>query len=138
MSEQQNVQTIQRAYDAYGRGDIDTILNMLSDTVEWITPGPSEIPTAGKRHGRKEVAEFFQTLARELDVQSFEAKQFIGQGDMVVVLGSYRYRVKANSQITESDWAMTFVLRDGLVTRFQEYADTANYLQAYRKTPATV
>ena len=35
MNEQQNQALIQNMYDAFGRGDIHTILNNLTDDVEW-------------------------------------------------------------------------------------------------------
>ena len=38
MSEQTSERTIRTLYDAFGRGDIPTILNMLADDVDWYTP----------------------------------------------------------------------------------------------------
>ena len=48
MSEQDNRALVQRGYDAFGRGDIEALLVLLDDNVEWITPGPSDLPTAGR------------------------------------------------------------------------------------------
>ncbi|HEU0004489.1 MAG TPA: nuclear transport factor 2 family protein, partial [Terriglobia bacterium] len=60
MTEEENVRTIQEAYASFQRGDVQAVLNVLTDDVEWVTPGPTGIlPLAGHRRGRDEVAQFF-------------------------------------------------------------------------------
>ncbi|MET3244311.1 ketosteroid isomerase-like protein [Burkholderia sp. OAS925] len=64
MSEQSNVQLVQQAYAAFGRADIDGVLQTLSENVDWFIPGPTDIiPFVGRRHGPQEVAAFLGTLA---------------------------------------------------------------------------
>lgn len=63
MSEQENVQTVRKAYDAFARGDIATLMEMVHEDVEWEKPGDSKIiPHAGKRRGRDAVKEFFMLV----------------------------------------------------------------------------
>jgi uncharacterized protein len=80
---------------AFGRGDIEALLALLDENVEWITPGPSDLLTAGRRRGRQQVAEFFQAVDRLFEIQRFEPQTFVSEGDHVVVLGSETTRVKA-------------------------------------------
>lgn len=132
-SEQANVQTVQQAYAAFGRGDIPAVLGMLSDDVEWLEPGSAEaLPWGGRRRGREQVGQFFQALDSALDFEAFEPREFIAQGDVVVVLGSERARVKAGGSVVTTDWAMVFTLRDGKIARFRDYYDTAPILAALR------
>jgi uncharacterized protein len=84
MSEQANIQTAQNGYAAFGRGDIPAILELLSDDIEWVDPGPSEVPTAGTHQGKEAVLAWFVTLGENLDFQVFEPREFIAQGDKVV------------------------------------------------------
>jgi ketosteroid isomerase-like protein len=35
MNEDANIQAVQQLYEAYGQGDIETILQALADDVEW-------------------------------------------------------------------------------------------------------
>jgi hypothetical protein len=42
MTEQENLQAIQSMYAAFARGDIQAVLDGLTDDVEWILPGPTE------------------------------------------------------------------------------------------------
>ncbi len=61
------------------------------------------VPFSGKRQGRGAVGEFFSTLASLMDARSFEEREFIAQGDKVVVLGQYVWQSKptgAPSRVT--------------------------------------
>src|SRR5687768_1213752 len=55
MSEQENVDVVKQGYEAFGRGDIPGLLMQLDANVTWVTPGPSELPTAGDRRGHQGV-----------------------------------------------------------------------------------
>ena len=50
---------------------------------------------------------------------------FIAQDDKVVVLGFYRWRVKATGRTYSAKWAHVLTLRDGKIVGFTEYTDTA-------------
>ena len=125
MSEQQNLDIIKRGYEAFGHGDMETLLGSFDDQVEWITPGPPELTTSGRRTGRQQVAEFFTTLNDLFEVQRFEPKEFIAQGDRVIVLGEETSRVRATGKSLDGEWVHSFTLKNGKVVRFQEYLDTA-------------
>ena len=133
MAEQENIQTVQDAYAAFQRGEIQKVLNTLAEDVEWITPGPPEVlPTAGHRRGRQQVAQFFNLLDEAEEIEQFEPHEFIAQGDKVVALVKYRSRVKTTGRTAESDLAHIFTFRGGKVARFQEFFDTAAAVEAFR------
>ena len=134
MSEQSNVRVIQEAYAAYSRGDIPTVLNSLSDDVEWIAPGVE--PVAGTYRGKNGVAQFFQKVKETVEFSAFEPREYVAQGDRVIALGSYRGTGAATGKSYESDWVMSFTLRDGKVTKFQEFTDTAAIAAALTATSA--
>jgi ketosteroid isomerase-like protein len=101
MSEQANVRMLKDAYASLKQGDIESVLKLLTDDVEWITPGlPELMQTAGNRRGRKEVLEFFATLNKQEEVEFFEPHEYIAQGDKVIALIKYRGRVRG----TENQW----------------------------------
>jgi uncharacterized protein len=120
-----NSDIIRSAYDAFVRGDLDGVLSTLDENIDWVTPGPSELRTAGHRRGREEVALFFQTLNEILQFERFEPLEFIERGDRIVVLGEDTVRVRATGQTVDYDWAHVFEMRDGKAVRFREYGDTA-------------
>ena len=123
MSEQDNRALVQRGYEAFGRGDIEGLLALFDENVEWITPGPSDLPTAGRRRGRQQVAEFFQTVNSLFEIQRFEPEAFVSEGDRVVVFGSETSRVNATGKVLEMRWAHAFTVRNGKVATFEEYQD---------------
>lgn len=132
MSER-NLQIVQEAYAAFGRRDIGGVLASLSDDIVWesMTGAGPHVPHAGRRTGKRAVSEFFETLLTTLDYQRFEVREFIAQGDRVVVLGSYAATPRSTGNYVEADWVMVFRLRDGLVTDFREFTDTAGVSAAY-------
>jgi ketosteroid isomerase-like protein len=133
MSEQENIRLVEQAYENFKRGDIHSVLNLCSDDVEWEVPNIENVPFSGKRRGREQVGEFFANLADAQEVQHFEPKEFIAQGDKVVALGHYHWRVNLTGREFECDWAHVFTIRDGKVVKFHEYADTAAATSAYRQ-----
>jgi ketosteroid isomerase-like protein len=119
---QANVELIQAVYAAYGRGDIQSMLESLSANVEWIA-APVE-PVAGTYRGRDEVAHFFRKVSDLTDFASFEPREYVAQGDRVLVLGHYRGTMKSTGRIFDCEWAMAFTVQDGKITQFQEFTDT--------------
>src|SRR5207237_5941583 len=94
MSESENVEILKGAYAAFSRGDIAGLLQMYAPDAEWDYPAVKDVPYAGSRHGRAEISRFFDTLAQAEEVLDFRQNEFIAQRDRVVVLGTYRARVK--------------------------------------------
>ena len=133
MNEQQNVRLVQEAYESFGRGDIQGMLNSLSEQVEWSTPKPEGVPFGGEYRGRDAVGRFFSELTQHEEITRFEPREFIAQGDRVVALGFYSSKVKATGRIAESQWVHLFTIRNGKVAKFQEFFDTAAALIAHRK-----
>lgn len=132
MSTEQNTRLVEEAYAAYQSGDIAALLNLLAEDVSWFVPGPPDvIPFLGQRRGRGEVKEFFSSLAESQEPEQFEPRQLIAQGDHVVSLGHYRWRVKSTGRKFESDFAHVFTIRNGKVAQFHEYTDTLVAVNAY-------
>jgi ketosteroid isomerase-like protein len=123
--EQRNLDVVRQCYDAFGRDDIPGVLAQLDDQIVWRTPGPPELPFAGTRRGPSAVAQFFQTLVAVVDVVRFEPRQFIAQGNVVVVVGDETARVKATGKSLEVRWTHVFTLRNDKVVAFEEYFDTS-------------
>jgi hypothetical protein len=138
MSEQRNLETVRSAYAAFTRGDVQGVLDLLTDDVEWELPGPSQIPYAGIFHGKNDVAEFFRILAQTEDVEQFQPQRFFSDGDMVIVTGRYAARVKNTGKNATTDWVHAFTFRNGKVARWREYFDTASFAKAYEKAAAAV
>jgi uncharacterized protein len=132
MQEAQNTKVVQEAYAAFGRGDVQGILDRVDDSIVWkgvYGAGP-HVPTAGERRGKAQVGEFFKQVAESVNFSRFEPKEFIASGDKVVALGHYTATTPLGKAF-DSDFAMVFSLRNGKVTEFQEFTDSAAINAAY-------
>ena len=126
----QNVDVVQQGYEAFGRGDIPAVLELLTEDVEWTEQGPSVIPFAGTFRGREGIAECFTLLDETLEFEQFEPRKFVGQGDTVVVVGYERGLVKPTGRTFEHEWAHVYTLRDGKIATGLFLEDTAALVDA--------
>jgi ketosteroid isomerase-like protein len=128
-----SVQIVKDAYDRFSKGDIEGILSNVSENIEWNTPEIENAPFGGRRRGRSEVAEFFESLNKTEEVTKFEPREFIAEGDRVVVLGTYGATVRETGRNVDIDWVHVFRITDGKISEFAEYFDTAAASKAYQK-----
>ena len=130
MTEQKNTKVVQDAYAAFQRTDIPAIINSLTDDIDWQVLGPPELPIAGVRKGKPEVNRFFKQVAELWNFERFDPRQFIEQGDIVVVLGYYGGTAKESGRKFAAEWAHVFTVKNGRIAKFREYTDTANLIGA--------
>jgi uncharacterized protein len=136
MNDQENLKTIHEVYAAFARDDVPAVLNLLTEDVEWFTPGPPTIiPYAGSRSGSQQVAQYFKDFNQAVEITAFEPRQFFAQADQVVVLGNYSGRVRTTDRVINSEWAHAFTLRDGKIAKFRGYEDSAAVVAAFSRQP---
>jgi ketosteroid isomerase-like protein len=128
-----NKAIVEQAYNNFKTGNIEALLNLMSDDITWTLPEMEGVPFGGTRTGRAAVGEFFEAVNGSQEVLSFEPRELIAEGDKVVALGSYSWRVRANGHEFGGDFAHAWTIRDGKAVGFQEYMDTAVGTNAYRK-----
>jgi len=125
MREQANVRLIEELYDAFSRGDVVAVLNLLDPQAELDFEGPKTIPWTGNWHGREGWVQFFQTLGANADEIALKMEPFAAQGDNVVTAGRYQARVKLTGQRIDSPLAHLWTVRNGMVVKCQELTNTA-------------
>ncbi len=131
MNEQENTKLVQRTYELFKSGDIETLLKMYSDDVSWETPKVENAPFGGKISGRENVAEFFSRLDESEECLALEPTEFIAQGNKVVVLGNFSWRIKSTNKEYASDFAHVVTVADDKITGFYEFFDNAAAGRAY-------
>jgi ketosteroid isomerase-like protein len=122
MSIEKNIQTVKDFFAAIGRGDKEALLALVAEDIEWIIPGEGW-PLAGTRHGHAGLADLLETASRSIET-STEPREFVAQGDRVLVVGFARGKIKATSKTFEDDWIFAITVRDGKLTSIREYVDT--------------
>ena len=136
MTEHLNTALIQKLYDAFGKGDMNTILGTLADDADWIMEGPTIIPYSGKRKGIAQIVEFFQALATTQTGQKLTVETIVAQGDVVATFGRYSATVTATGKKFDSHVAHFFTIRNGKIAKFVDVVDTASMADAYRGAAA--
>ncbi|MDB5797715.1 MAG: nuclear transport factor 2 family protein [Paucimonas sp.] len=135
MGTEQNKQLVMRGYEMFGQQDIEGLLSLYADDIEWVGYEEPEVPFSGTYRGKAGVRQFFADLAQALDVERFEAKQAIAEGDKVVVLGHAGWKVRDSGELLDYDWVHVFDVKDGLVRRFQHFDDGAQLARAFGGLP---
>jgi hypothetical protein len=134
MSTEKNVQTVKTFFAAIGRGDREGLLALVAEDVEWIIPG-EDWPLAGTRHGHAGLADLLETASKTLET-STEPREYIAQGDRVLVVGFAKGKVKTTNRTFEDHFVFAITVRDGRLASIREYIDTQALARA-SQTDAT-
>jgi ketosteroid isomerase-like protein len=118
-----NIDLINEIYAAFGRGDVQAILDRLTDDCLWITHLEECVPWAGDYSGKATVPGFFSAIFDSVDVLGFQPTEFISEGDTVVSLGTFACRSKATGKSTETRWIFVWKVRNGLVCSYEQFHD---------------
>lgn len=124
-----NAALIRTTYDAFARGDVETVLAVLDPSIEWTEA--AGFPYAGTYIGPDAVlAGVFARLGA--DWERFEAvpDRVVTEGGTVVATGTYSGTFAATGRSFEARFAHVWELRDGRVVCFEQVADTAMVREA--------
>ena len=117
-----NLDVVQGAYEAFGRGDVAAVLAALTEDVEWHA-APALLPHGMDASGREQVGEFFQKLTDTWEGFGIELDAFVASEDRVCVVG------RASGRLDGAERSYGFVhawtVRDGSLARFDEYVNAA-------------
>ena len=123
-------ETVQIMYAAFGRGDIATLLDHVTDDIEWIHRGSLGLPYMGTFHGKPALLQWFGHVAEYDGIQAFEPREFLAGSDHVTVLGWERTQALPGGGVFETDWVHVMKLRGGKVCQFVGAYDTAAVAKA--------
>lgn len=132
-----NARTVERIYEAFGRGDVAAVLEMLADGVTWEhwekgnSAQDAGLPWLARRTGKSEVAAFFETLAREFEFHSFQPLGLLeGDGSVAAVI-RIAVTVKATGRLIEDDEVHLWTFDDaGKVIDHRHFLDTGKHIAA--------
>ena len=122
MSIEKNIQTVKDFFAAIGRGDREALLALVAEDIEWIIPG-KDWPLAGTHRGHAGLTDLLETASKSIET-STEPREFVAQGDRVLVLGFASGKIKATNKMFQDDWIFAITVRDGRLTNIREYVDT--------------
>ena len=124
-------------YEAFGRGDVATVLAMFDDQIEWRQAEghpyrPDGEPFVGPQ---AVVTQVFARLAADFDGLVVQPGAITATTDGAIVQGRYNGTVKAAGRRLDAQFCHVLRMRDGRVTHFQQYLDTSTLQWAMGHTP---
>jgi ketosteroid isomerase-like protein len=123
MNTDENVQVVKDFFAAFGRGEMDSVRSLSAENIEWIIPGKNW-PLAGTHCGHAGLANLLQTASATMETSSMELREFVAQGDRVLVIGFARGNIKATNKTWEDHWVFSITVRNGKLRTIREYIDT--------------
>ncbi|MCB9304785.1 MAG: nuclear transport factor 2 family protein [Lewinellaceae bacterium] len=131
-STETNLAIVKKLYDAFSRKDINSILGLLHDDVEWGEPENPYNPAAGTRKGHAGFLEWINIGKSAEDILLLNPQRFLTDADSVAVVGNMKCKAIRTQKIYESDFVHFIVIRDQKVWKFQEFFDTYIAGEAFR------
>jgi hypothetical protein len=125
----ENVDVLQRGYDAFNSGDAETLAGVFAEDVRWEGSNDDRVPGAGTFDGRDDVLAALGRSTEPFESFSTQPDEFIEQGDTVVVLGHTEGRTKSGNDL-KVPFVHIWRMSGGTVQRGQLLTDTSVVLQA--------
>jgi uncharacterized protein len=98
MGAKDNLATVEAIYEAFGTGDVETILEAVADDVDWAVDAEPVGPWYGQGTGKDGVASFFADIATATDVQDFAVEGMGASDDEVFAFLRFAVRMKATGR----------------------------------------
>ena len=119
------VELVQSLYDAFGKGDVPTVLGAMDEKIEWHEAEHWAYWPGGPYIGPQAVLEnVFAPLVRDFDGFHVDIGRLVGCGDTVLAELRYRGTVKRTGKALDLQVAHVWDLKNGKVVRWQQYVDT--------------
>ena len=132
MSETQQI--VQQWCDHIAAGNAEAAFALFSDDIVYDLKGST--PVSGVYQGLDQIVnEFFVPWRKQIDGDLIvNVTELIGEGERVVALGRGDAKTVFGLRY-DNDYCFVFTVRDGLITRVEEFLDTALIeTAAYGKT----
>lgn len=128
-----SLKVVQSFFENLGKGDLPAMMRGFAPDAEWVlhAPAGTAIPFAGVHAGRPAVQAFIETFGRNARPSVFETRDFIVDGDKVVVLGYEEVTAIPTGKAWKAHWTMTFTVMRGKIVHVDEAVDTESISAAF-------
>jgi uncharacterized protein len=128
MSAEQNAELIRSGYEAFSKGDLDTVRELFGSGIRWHIGGKTDL--AGTYTGHDEVFDFFNKIfERSGGTFAVEIHDLLASEDHVVVL-AHESASREGRELSSND-AHIWHLADGKATEYWAFPEDANANDAF-------
>jgi uncharacterized protein len=116
-------ETLEAVYDAFGKGDMETVAATYTDDIEWRVNGPS--PAAGTYNGKEAVFRFFEEMMGQYEgTLRVNVAAVVADDERGFV--SVRESASRPAEVTYQG-VHAWRFRDGKCAAFESFYDDAYY-----------
>lgn len=106
--------------------DLDPVLHLLADDLSFKVAVPGAMPICFGNSGKQGVADYFQALG---GIVTFWRVEYIAEGEHVIAVGKEHFTMGNSALTADSDFALVFDVRDGMITRLLVVEDLTSFIQ---------
>lgn len=130
-----NVSTLKTIYEAFGKGDIPTVINHLSDDVQWEQWADNSAQKAGvpwlQAHRGKDGAMEFFKIVGGFNIKDFRVLSIMANENQVAAEIVFEAEVPATGvHFRDEEVHLWTFDKQGKVIRMRHYSDTAKHMRA--------
>jgi uncharacterized protein len=125
---QDNVDVVQHAWEAFGRGDIDAVLDAIAPNAE--TRLPESLPWGGTYLGPDGFRDFLTRLGEAFEQFKATPEKVLGADDNHVIVVAKTKGKARGGGVLEGNTVWIYQLRDGKIADAESWGDSAQVLEA--------
>ena len=135
----QNLATVTAIYEAFGKGDIPTILDQMAADIQWESWADNDgqqagVPWLQARQGKEGVLAFFQYLGTQMQITEFQVLSIMDGGQQIAVELTIAVNLPAlGTHHRDEEIHLWSFNSEGKVSRLRHYTDTAKHIAAAKK-----
>ena len=125
---QENVEIVQRFYEAWLRDDYPGPVELMDPKIEYANPAGAIEP--GTRRGVDAFTRAWEKVLESWEFWRAEAEAFKSAGDQVAVVVRYRTRGRGSGVDVKGRESALWTFRDGKVVRYEWFHEPTDALEA--------
>jgi len=133
-AKEKNVEIVQNLYSAFAKGDVPAVLQKFDPKIEWNEAENFPYANGNPYIGPQAVLEgVFARIGTEWEYWNLSEQTYyeVKSGE-IIVTGRYKAKNKMTGKVMNTQFVHMWTLNDGLVTKFQQYADTYQAIEAMK------
>jgi ketosteroid isomerase-like protein len=133
-TKEKNVVIVQNLYSAFAKGDVPAVLQKFDPKIEWNEAENFPYADGNPYIGPQAVLDgVFMRLGAEWEYWNLtEQTYYEANSGEIIVTGRYKAKNKTTTKEINVQFVHMWTLNDGLVTKFQQYADTYQTIEAMK------